>query len=104
MSDYVPVNPTSKQQKINWMNTIVHVHDLQCNCDSPLEHTILHITNQEPNLRFSEKQKKNLKRCLFTEDTIVKEEEPFGEGELEALFALEDGGDIDTTDTDAATR
>lgn len=98
MPKYEPVNPTSRYQKTQWMNTLVHVHDLQCSCDEPLEHTVHVIATQEPNLKFNKESLKPIKKWLTdTEDGTPEEEEPFGNGELEALFAQEDGGDENTT-------
>lgn len=101
MSSYVPVKYTKKQMKVQWMNALVHIHDFNCGCDSPLECTLLTITEQEKNLRFTEKQIQHLKKCLTgdTADTL-KEEEGFGEGDLEELFST-DFGEKDATDTAA---
>ncbi len=107
MTKYVPVKFQSKQQHVNWMNTLVHVHDLQCNCDDPLEHTIHTIFKQETNLRIWDSTKNLIKKCLTTTTTPEEEDDdvPFGDGELEALFATEDIGETKTTtDTVAEPR
>lgn len=79
---------TPKQQKTNWLNLLTHVHDLQCHCDKPLEHTAWNIFEQEKHLRFTTTQKQEIKKCLTTgeEDAGVDALDGLGEGELTALF------------------
>lgn len=105
---FCPVKANSKYQKIQWINTIVHVHDLQCECDKPLEHTTYSIFEQEKNLRFTEQQKQLIRKCLTTkDDSGHADDAPFGDGELEALFSEDpdDTGKPDaTTATDIETR
>lgn len=97
MSRYQPTKQNCKQSNINWINTLVHVHDLQCNCDSPLEHTTLQIFNQEKNLRFTTTEISTIQKCLTTGEEDTPEEENFGPGDLEALFADDFGeGEKDT--------
>ncbi len=105
MTKYVPVKFQSKKQHVNWMNTIVHVHDLQCECEDPLEHTIHTIFKQEQNLRLWDSTQHLIKKCLTTTTTPEEEEDdvPFGNGELEALFATDDIGETKNT-TDTATE
>lgn len=108
MSKFLPTKPNTRYQKIQWMNTLVHVHDLQCECDKPLEHTAYTIFTEEKNLRFSPEEKKAFETCLTTPGEPTKEEDdPFGDGELEALFAedpTDTGKDKDTTDTATKPR
>lgn len=100
MSNHVPVKYNKKQMNVHWMNALVHIHDFNCGCDSPLECTILTITEQEKHLRFNNNQLKHLKKCL-TGDTAAtqEEEEGFGDGDLEELFSTDFGEKDDTTDT-----
>lgn len=71
------------------VNGYVHIHDLMCHCKKPLQHIINQIEEQEP----------TTKKCPATTTAAAgdqdgeKDTEPFGEGELEALFAEEDAGD-----------
>lgn len=94
MSRYVPVKYNQKTLQLQWINGLVHLHDLHCGCNDPLEHTIIGITNQEKNLRFTDKEKQQLKKCLFGEENTTKEEE-IGDEDLAALFT-EDYGDQNT--------
>ncbi len=105
MSKYVPVKHNTKEQQINWINTLVHVHDLQCYCNKPLEHTIDTIFKQEKNLRLENSTKQNIQKCLTIDTVTIKEEDDqFGDGELEALFAEDGGEENATTATDNEPR
>jgi len=86
MSKYYQTIPyTYKHKSRDWINTNVSVHDLYCSCDKPLEHIILGIIDQEPNLRFDEQDKIKIQKCLTTtKDTDALD--GFGDGELEKLF------------------
>lgn len=97
MSRYVPSKYNSKTAQLQWINTIVNVHDLHCGCNDPLEHTIIGITTQEKNLRFSDTEKKNLKKCLFGEED-THEEDVIGEDDLAALFSEDIGEPKDGED------
>lgn len=84
---------TSRHQQLQWINTMVSVHDLHCYCDKPLNHIIIGIIDQEPTIQFDKEDSKKIEKCLTTtdgEDVL----DDFGDGELEKLFA----DDIDTTD------
>lgn len=98
MSRHIPPKYTKKEQQLQWINGLVHYHDIYCGCDGPLEHTIIGITKQEKNLRFTDEEKKYLKKCIFTEDG--QEEDVIGEEDLDALFAIDTGEEKDTTATD----
>ncbi len=97
MSKYYQTVPyTYKHKSRDWINCHVSIHDIYCSCDKPLEHIILGIIDQEPNLRFDEEDKNKIKKCLTTgEDGDALDD--FGDGELEKLFE----GDIG--EPDAAT-
>jgi len=89
-------NYTPKELQLQWINNIVHTHDLLCKCDKPLEHTIYGIVKQEPNLRLNQETKKLLEKCLTsTESGGLAEDDidGLGEGDLEALFAEDTGED-----------
>lgn len=102
----MPVKLNSKYQQIQWINSNVHIHDLQCECDKPLEHTIWNIFKQEKNLRFTTEEKQFLKQCLTTTEDTTKQEEDdvIGETDLEKLFSEDFGEENPTTDTADATR
>lgn len=91
MSRYVPVKNSIKNRNLDWINCIVQVHNLQCSCETPLEHTVEEILHQEPNLDY----KKPTKCPTGTVDQLTTEEDVFGEGSLEALFAENFGEEED---------
>lgn len=83
---FKPIKTSLKNRKLDWMNTIVHIHDLQCGCEEPLQHTVKEIFAQEP----------SIKKCLTTgEDPITEEDAGFGPGDLEKLFAEDTTGEDD---------
>lgn len=88
---FEPTKWTPKQQKTEWINFIVHVHDYQCNCDKPLEHTIYNICDQEKHLRFDKETAEFIKKCLTTngEDhgDAAATDDVLDGGTLEELFA-----------------
>lgn len=96
----VPARPTLRQQNIKWMNMLVHCHDLFCDCPTPLQHTIILIHQQEPDIDFKPIEKDIIKRCLTGEPTAVTATDHDGddieEGLLDALFK-EDFGEEDAT-------
>lgn len=83
-----PPKWTPKQQKDNWINLLVHVHDLQCHCNNPLEHTLHIIFEKEKNLRLEESTKNLIKPWLTT--TAAGEDahgdDILEDGDLAALF------------------
>lgn len=87
---FIPTKPTLRQQKLQWMNMIAHIHDQKCDCNNPMEHTCMLIFEEEPNLKFNAPEKDLIKKCITGETTIVEngDQEPdgIGEGELDALF------------------
>lgn len=94
---YIPPKSTIRQKKLQWMNLLCHIHDMQCDCPAPLEHTICLIAEQEPQLKFKTPEIDLLKKCLTTPATDGKDgdQDGFGEGDLEDLFK-EDFGDENT--------
>lgn len=94
---YIPTKSTLRQQKLKWMNSLVHQHDIFCDCPHPLEHTAILIFEQEPKLHFKPPEKDLIKKCLTGEDTAGAAADPdaFGEGDLDLLFK-EDFGEDDT--------
>ncbi len=56
------LNFKPNNNKLIGLNTLVHVHDLQCNCEDPLEHTTHLIFKQEKNLRLWETTKNLIKK------------------------------------------
>ncbi len=101
MSKYYQTVPfTYKHKCRDWINTHVSVHDIYCSCDKPLEHIVLGIFEQEPNLRFDTDDSNKIKKCLTTgENGDGDALDGFGDGELEKLFA-EDIGEPDTATED----
>lgn len=89
MSLSKPVKYSKNGLNLQIVNTYVNIHDLNCGCDTPLEHIIRQIQQQEPSLK-----------CLTTGETGENPGQEdgvdgLGEGELEALFA--DTEEKDTT-------
>ncbi len=95
------VKYSAKEQKINFVNGIVHLHDLTCGCDGPLEHTILNIVDQEKNLRFTPEEKTKIQKWLTdtTDAATTTQEDDYGDVNLEDLFT-EDFGEKDDTTAD----
>lgn len=85
---FVPRKLNTKNSNLDWINLIAGLHDLQCDCSEPLKHTIEEIYKQEPSLDPS--------KCLTTEKATT-EDDGFGPGDLEALFADDGGEDAATT-------
>lgn len=86
----------SRHKNLNWVNSIVSIHDLHCACNDPLKHTILGILNQEPSLKFNKEDSKEIQKCLTTgEDAGENVPDGFGEGDLESLFAEDFGEEKD---------
>lgn len=84
-----PPKWTPRQTKNNWINLLAAIHDTNCECDKPLEHTIEIILEKEKNLRFDDSTNKLLKKCLGTEDTAKDGDAVDGldAGDLDRLFA-----------------
>lgn len=84
-----------KQLETHWVNNVFHSHDLWCHCEDTITH-FMSIINKQNNAPKPLEDIKNIK-CLITgipttKDPTTEEEEPFGDGELEKLFA-EDAGE-----------
>ncbi len=77
MSTFIPPKPNTKNGRLDWINTIVMLHNLRCGCDHALQHTVDEIYQQEPTLK--------LPKCHGGDDHTVAED-AFGPGDLEALF------------------
>lgn len=97
---YKPPKCSLRQQKLKWMNSLVHTHDIFCDCPHPLEHTAYMIFEQEPELKFTTPEQDTIKKCLTstTGMDIVADDhdnDGFGEGDLEDLFK-EDFGEENT--------
>lgn len=91
--------PTALENQ--WMNNIFQSHDLFCGCNKPIVH-LLTILNKNGKARKPEEEINNI-LCLITgeKDSPTEEEETFGPGELEALFAEEpENIDDASTNTD----
>mgnify|MGYP002699997134 CR=1 FL=1 len=101
MSRYVKPTENTKQQQIKFVNAVVHLHDMQCDCNSPLEHSVDIIFTQEKNLRFNAQEKQKIRKCLTTQEDGDLEEgvDALGEGVLEALFEQDFGEEENPTAT-----
>ena len=95
MSKLITPRISPKNKKIDWINHLVSTHNLICGCEQPLTHTIEEILDQEPNLPFACPSC----RGTGTAAATTKEDDAFGDGDLEALFA----GDFGDAKKDAST-
>lgn len=97
MSRLVPVKTSAKNRRLDWINGIVHIHNLICGCEKPLEHTLEEIYTQEPLLHPFNKP------CPGTgKDPHTTEEDVLGDADLERLFEG-DFGEENTTDGASTT-
>lgn len=87
MSKLLTPRISPKNKKIDWINLIAATHNIICGCQEPLLHTVEEILEQEPNLPFS------CPKCRTggTAAATTKDDDGFGDGDLEALFAGEFG-------------
>ena len=85
-----PAKSSLRQNNIKWLNSIVHSHDFFCDCPTPLQHAVVLIFQQEPDLDFKPIEKDLLKKCLgeATTANTATAQEDYGieEGTLEDLF------------------
>lgn len=94
----IPTKDSIKQKNLKWMNLLVHSHDIFCDCETPLQHTIILICQQEPEIKLKPIEKDIVKRCLIGEPTDTAgtaADDGVEEGLLDALFK-EDFGEEDT--------
>lgn len=95
-----PTKANCRQQQLKWINILVHAHDMNCDCPNPLEHTVVLIHQQEPELKFTTIEKDIIKKCLGGGETTVTagdhEEDHFGDGDLAELFKEDFGEDATT--------
>ncbi len=92
----IPFN--NKKDQLKFINCVMGIHDLKCECSNPLFHSTNILLKQlAPELQKQEKQQ--LKKCLGEEDTTNAEEDiGLTTGDLEQLFAEDDDG-ATTADT-----
>lgn len=97
MSDfYKPTYFTKNAVQNQLLNTIVGNHDLICSCDQPMTHLACLIFEKAQPTDFTEKQKKQIRKCLGDGETAipngggVEEDGGLTDGDLERLFAEED--------------
>nr|UHS18371.1 MAG: hypothetical protein [Betatorquevirus sp.] len=90
---YKPLNIGIKHRNLQWMNLQVGLHDMHCHCDNPLKHIILHIIEQEPDIKFNSEESKLIQKCLTTEDE--DDGDVIGPGDLDTLFAEDVFGEED---------
>lgn len=86
MSDFVDPKYTPRQLQLQMVNAYVHIHDLHCNCKSPLKHIIKQIENQEPSIK-QWRDSTTAAAGLQDGDDVI---DHFGPGELERIFAEEE--------------
>lgn len=96
----VPAKSTLRQNNLKCMNMMVHAHDMICDCPTPLQHIVILIFQQEPDLDFKPIEKDLIKKCLTGEHTdrtaTDNADDGVEEGLLDALFK-EDFGEEDNT-------
>ncbi len=92
MSNFFVEKPTNpKRDNLDMINAYVHIHDLKCNCNTPLQHIINQLIEKEPELT----------KCLTTpttEDGRGDAVDTIEDGDLDRLFEEDFGED------DADTR
>ncbi len=96
MTTFTKITASLKNQKLDFVNCMVSVHNLKCECERPLSHIVESILEQEPELQYS--------KCRPTTATGPPEdddEDAFGKGDLDLLFAQDFG---DTTDAATTTN
>lgn len=91
MNNYKPTYFTKNAIHNQLLNTIVGNHDLVCSCDEPLIHITNLIFQKAKPTNFSEKDKKEILKCLgdAAGDTAGKDDAPedgFTDGDLAQLF------------------
>lgn len=97
---YVPTRDSKRARDLKWANGIAYLHDLNCDCYHPLEHTATFIFEREKDLKFSAPEKQIIQQCL-SGDTVIADThtdgdaEDIADGTLEQLFA-EPFGEDDT--------
>ncbi len=78
----------NKKLQLQITNSLIHCHDLACDCDDPTFHST-YLILQQLGKEFPENQRQKLKQCLGDTDTDVLGE-PTGDDlgeDLEKLFA-----------------
>lgn len=97
MSDnYHPTYFTKRAIHNQLLNSIVGNHDLVCSCDAPLIHITNLIFEFAKPTNFTEKEKKQIRKCLGDGDHIgethgdAAEDGGLSAGDLEKLFAEDD--------------
>lgn len=92
--NFEATNYTKKELQLQLTNGIVHLHDLTCRCDTPLQHIIDIIATREPTLQFQPETKKKIEKWLTTTDhgtteTTTAADDILEDGDLDALFAAD---------------
>lgn len=91
--NYHPTYFTKRAVQNQLLNSIVGNHDLVCSCDAPMTHLAALIFENAQPTNFTEKQKKQIKKCLGIgeEDTATHgdadDDGGISPGDLEKLFA-----------------
>lgn len=92
----IPFN--NKKDQLQFINCVINVHDLKCECQNPLFHATRILLKQlAPEITQQEKQQ--LQQCLGDPATTTTVEDTgFDTGDLEKLFGEDDGdGEEDLT-------
>lgn len=87
----------NKKDQLKFINACISIHDIGCDCYNPAFHTAKLILQQlAPELKQQEKDQ--LKQCLgdTTATTTADGDIDIDTGDLEQLFAQEDGEDAET--------
>ncbi len=93
---YKPTKDNHRCKKIKWLNFITHAHDMLCDCDSPLQHTIAEILTAEPDIKFNNQERDLLKKCLGEGDTTTAAADTLaeiGDVDIDDLFSKDIGED-----------
>ncbi len=84
---YIPTKDSFRQKKLKWINSLCQLHDTWCDCYNPIQHTIILLFEQEPQLEFTPPEKDIIKKCLSGDAPTTKEDgDTIQEGDLAAIF------------------
>lgn len=73
------------------INCHIAIHDLNCGCDTPIEHIFNQLLEKEPSLI----NKIKCPTTTTTGETTGDDDDVIGEGDLERFFAEDFGEDVE---------
>lgn len=85
----------TRYKKLQWKNAVFHIHDLVCDCQKGIKHTLLLLTEDKEEIKITKEENKQIQQCLTITEKDTTEEDLILDGELAALF--DNGDDAATT-------